>query len=210
MEKNKSNLFTGQKKENNDTPQINLFKLFLEVGPVIVFFICNVYTEIFWATGIFMLTTAIALLISQIFLNRIPILPLVSGGSILLFGSLTLIFQEELFIKIKPTIINLIFASILFGGLIVRRSLIKYVLGEVYQLNDEGWRQLTLRWACFFIFLAIMNEFIWRTFSTEFWISFKLWGVMPITMAFTILQINLLKKHDTSLEIQKSSYNDSV
>jgi len=145
-----------------------------------------------------MVATIVALITSRVLFGRIPIMPLISGACILFFGGLTLFLQEEFFIKIKPTIVNLMFASILFGGLFMGHSLIKYLLGEVYKLRDEGWRLLTFRWACFFVFLAILNEFIWRSFSTDFWISFKLWGVMPITMAFAISQIGLLKRYELS------------
>ncbi len=193
--------------QDDETPEVDttqLLKMAVEVGPVVVFFIANAYAEIFWATGIFMVATVVALITSRVLFGRVPIMPLVSGVLILFFGALTLVFQEELFIKIKPTIVNLMFASILFGGLMMGHSLIKYLLGEVYRLQDEGWRFLSLRWACFFVFLAVLNEFIWRTFSTDFWISFKLWGVMPITMAFAISQLGLLKKYEIPAQKKQS------
>ncbi|MEO1607895.1 MAG: septation protein A [Pseudomonadota bacterium] len=204
MEKSHTESETQPAQTEPEIDKTQLLKLAVETGPVIVFFIANVYADIFWATGIFMVATTIALVASRILFGRVPVMPLVSGVFILLFGALTLVFQEELFIKIKPTIVNLMFAAILFGGLFMGHSLIKYLLGEIYRLRDEGWRLLTFRWACFFVFLAILNEFVWRTFSTDFWISFKLWGVMPITMAFALSQIGILKQYEIADEDQRS------
>ena len=193
-ERSKDEPQADQQEPEIDTTQ--LLKLLLEAGPVVVFFVANAYAQIFWATGAFMIATIVALIVSRTFFGRIPIMPLISGACILFFGGLTLILQEEFFIKIKPTIVNLMFATILFGGLFMGHSLIKYLLGEVYKLEDRGWQLLTFRWACFFVFLAILNEVIWRSFSTDFWISFKLWGVMPITMIFAISQIGLMQRYE--------------
>jgi len=191
--------------ESLETETPSFAKLAVEAGPLLVFFIANSYAKelfgaegnekIFWATGAFMIATAIALVVSRSLFGRIPIMPLVSGVFVFLFGGLTLWLQDDLFIKVKPTIVNLLFASILFGGLWFGRLLLKYVLGEAFKLSDEGWRILTIRWAVFFIFLACLNEFIWRNFSTDFWAGFKLFGVMPITMIFAIAQVGLLMKH---------------
>ena len=173
-----------------------LYKLLLEAGPLVVFFVTNAYAKIFWATGAFMIATTIALVVSRVVFKRIPLMPLVGGVFVLGFGAVTLALQDEFFIKIKPTVVNLMFASILFVGLMFGQSLLKYLFGEVFQLQERGWRLLTFRWACFFIFLAILNEFIWRSFSTDFWAGFKLFGVMPITMVFAISQVGLLKKYE--------------
>jgi len=183
----------------------SLLKLVLEAGPLVVFFVSNSYAEqlfgasgtqkIFWATGAFMIATTVSLLASRALLGRIPIMPLVSGVFVLLFGGLTLWLQDEHFIKIKPTIVNLLFASILFGGLWHGQLLLKYLFGDAFRLTSEGWRLLTIRWGLFFVFLAVLNEVIWRSFSTDFWAGFKLFGVMPITMIFAIAQIGLLMKH---------------
>ena len=185
----------NHKKQNKELSAVHPLKIALEAGPVIAFLFTYFYIDIFWATATFMVTTVIALTISRTFFGYVPVLPLISGILVVIFGGLTLVYQEEIFIKIKPTICNLLFASILFGGLIMRSFLIKYILGEVYKLQDEGWQKLSLRWAYFFVFLAILNEIIWRNFSTEFWSSFKLWGVMPITAIFAISQMSLLKKY---------------
>ena len=173
-------------------------KLVLEAGPLVVFFVANSQFGIFPATGAFMVVTILALTVSRIKFGRIPIMPLVSGFFVLTFGALTLYFQEEYFIKIKPTIVNLLFSIILFGGLLAGHSLLRYLFGEVFKLQDRGWRLLTFRWACFFVFLAVVNEVVWRNFSTEFWAGFKLMGIMPITMIFAISQIGLLQKYDAS------------
>ena len=175
-----------------------LAKMVLEAGPLVVFFIVNSYGDIFRATAAFMVATIIALSVSRLKFGRIPIMPLVSGVFVIVFGGLTLFFQEELFIKIKPTIVNLLFAAILFGGLLFGHSLLRYLFGEVFQLQDRGWKLLTMRWACFFVFLALLNEFIWRTFSTDFWAGFKLFGVMPITIVFALSQIGLLQRYELS------------
>lgn len=173
-----------------------LYKLLLEAGPLVVFFVTNAYAKIFWATGAFMVATTIALIASRILFKRIPVMPLVGGVFVLGFGAVTLALQDDFFIKIKPTVVNLVFASILFAGLLMGQSLLKYLFGEVFRLQERGWRLLTFRWACFFVFLAILNECIWRSFSTDFWAAFKLFGVMPITMVFAISQVGLLKKYE--------------
>lgn len=174
-----------------------LAKMLLELGPLAVFFIINAYRGIFWGTGCFMVATIVALVASWHFLGRIPVMPLVSGAFVLVFGGLTLFLQDELFIKLKPTIVNVMFASILLGGLAFGQQFLKLVFGEVFQLTEEGWRVLTIRWAVFFLFLAILNEIIWRSFSTDFWISFKVWGVMPLTMIFAVAQMGLIKRYET-------------
>ncbi len=178
--------------------QGQLAKLVLEAGPLVVFFVANSYFGIFPATGAFMVATILALTVSRLKYGRIPVMPLVSGFFVLTFGALTLYFQEEYFIKIKPTIVNLLFSTILFGGLLAGHSLLRYLFGEVFKLQDRGWRLLTFRWACFFVFLAVVNEVVWRNFSTEFWAGFKLMGVMPITMIFALSQIALLQKYDAN------------
>ena len=171
-------------------------KMLLEVGPIAVFFLVNWYAKIFWATGAFMIATVIALVVSRSIFGRIPLMPLVSGILVLVFGGLTLWLHEDFFIKIKPTVVNLLFAAVLFGGLLFGQSLLRYLFGEVFRLQERGWRLLTIRWACFFVFLALVNEVVWRSFSTEFWTAFKLFGIMPITMIFAILQVGLLKRYE--------------
>ena len=125
-------------------------------------------------------------------------MPLITGVFVLVFGGLTLWLQDDHFIKIKPTIVNGLFAAILFGGLLSGRLFLKIVFGDVMHLSEEGWRVLTLRWALFFVFLAFLNELVWRSFSTDTWVTFKVFGIMPITFVFALAQIGLLKKHEIS------------
>lgn len=183
------------KQEPEFTPQ-QLVKMLLELGPLVVFFIVNSQLGIFWGTGCFMVATIVALAASWRIVGRIPIMPLVSGACILVFGGLTLLLQDEQFIKLKPTIVNVLFSSLLFGGLAFGQTFIKVAFGEVFHLTDEGWRILTVRWALFFLALALINEIVWRSFSTDFWISFKVWGVMPLTMAFAIAQVSVVRRHE--------------
>ncbi|MDP1909245.1 MAG: septation protein A [Hyphomicrobium sp.] len=184
------------KTDTSAATRLQILKLAVEVGPLVVFFIVNARAGIFWGTGIFMVTTIAALIASRFMFGRIPVMPLISGACVVVFGGLTLYLQDDHFIKIKPTIVNALFAGALFAGLFMGQSLLKVVFGEVFRLNEDGWRKLTLRWACFFTFLAILNEVVWRTVSTDTWVSFKVFAIMPITMAFALAQIGLLKAHE--------------
>jgi intracellular septation protein len=177
-----------------------LLKLAVEVGPLAVFFLANAGAGIFWGTGLFMVATIASLIVSRILFGRIPVMPLISGACVLVFGGLTLWLQDEHFIKIKPTIVNALFAGALFIGLLAGHSLLRVVFGEVFRLTDEGWRKLTLRWACFFTFLALLNEFVWRTLSTDAWVQFKVFAVIPLTMAFAIAQTGLLRQYEPPAE----------
>jgi intracellular septation protein len=170
-------------------------KLLVEIGPLVVFFVANSQYDIFAATGAFMVATAISLLASRLIFKRVPAMPLVTGIFVFLMGGLTLYLHDELFIKLKPTITNVLFASILLGGLAYGHSLLKYLFSDVFQLQDEGWRKLTLRWALFFLFLAVLNEIVWRMFSTDFWVAFKVFGIMPLTLIFSIFQLGLMQRY---------------
>lgn len=184
-----------------DTPQFNrkqLIKLLVEFGPLAVFFLANSRLGIFWGTGVFMVATVVSLVASRALLGRVPTMPLVTAVFVLIFGGLTIWLQDDQFIKLKPTIVNGLFASILFGGLYSGRTFLKVVFGEVMQLTEAGWQKLTVRWGCFFVFLALLNEIVWRNFSTDFWVSFKVFGIMPITMAFAVAQVGLLKRYEKS------------
>ncbi len=193
----------SEKQSSSKEPELSgqqLLKMLLELGPIAVFFIVNSRSGIFYGTGAFMVATVVALVASQRLWGRIPVMPLVSGAFVLVFGSLTLILQDELFIKMKPTIVNALFCAILLGGLMWGQALLKFIFGEVFNLTDEGWRKLTFRWALFFALLALLNEVVWRSFSTDFWIGFKVWGVMPMTMVFAISQLGLIKRYDAGGE----------
>lgn len=196
---------------NWDELKPQLTKLALELGPLVVFFIVNfrgewfldtfpalrdLFTQpIIFATAVFMVAMAISLVLSKIIMKRIPVMPLVTGVVVLVFGGMTLYFQDALFIKLKPTITNALFGSVLLGGLFFGQSLLRYVFGEVYHLKPRGWYLLTLRWGIFFFVLAALNEIVWRNFSDDFWVSFKVWGIMPITMLFAMSQLPLLTKY---------------
>jgi len=186
-----------------DRKEVNpILKLLLELGPLGVFFFANAKFGIFAATGAFMVAIIVALAASWLLTRRLAIMPLVTGIVVLVFGGLTLALQDEIFIKMKPTIVNTLFGGVLIGGLFFGRSLLGYVFDSVFQLTDEGWRKLTLRWGLFFFALAILNEFIWRNFSTDFWVSFKVFGMMPLTIIFTLTQMPLIQRY--SLDDEKS------
>jgi intracellular septation protein len=182
-----------------------LLKLALELGPLALFFLGNAYGDrigfpegqrIFAATGIFVVATVIALGISYLLTRKLPIMPVVSGIVVVVFGGLTLFLQDETFIKLKPTIVNTMFGLVLLGGLYFRKPLLQIVLDSVFELTEEGWRKLTFRWALFFFALAILNEIVWRTQTTDFWVSFKVFGIMPLTIAFALAQTPLLLRHE--------------
>ena len=175
-----------------------LLKLALELGPLVIFFVTNSSAGIFTATKAFMVATLIALVASRIVFGRIAIMPLVTAVFVIVFGGLTIWLEDDHFIKLKPTIVNGLFAVILLGGVAFGQSMLRYVFGEVFHLTDEGWRHLTIRWGGFFIVLAVLNEVVWRNFSTDTWVAFKTFGIMPLTMIFAISQLGIIKKHDLS------------
>ena len=187
-----------------------LLKFALELGPLVVFFLANSYGnqlaeafpvlkalggKIFVGTAFLMVAMVISQALSLWLTRHIAIMPLVTLFFVLIFGGLTLWLQDETFIKMKPTIVNLIFATILLGGLFFGKSLLAYVFDAAFNLDEEGWRKLTFRWGLFFIALAIMNEIVWRNFSNDFWVNFKVWATMPMTILFMMLQLPLLKRH---------------
>lgn len=172
-----------------------LIKLALELGPLVVFFIANARAGIFAATAWFMGAMLLSLLLSWLIMKRIALMPLITGIVVLIFGGLTLWLQDDTFIKMKPTIVNVLFGGVLLGGLLFGQSLLKYVFGEVYALKPRGWYVLTLRWGLFFFVLAVLNELIWRNFSTDLWVMFKVWGIMPLTVVFSLSQLPVLSKY---------------
>ena len=122
-------------------------------------------------------------------------MPTVGAGIILIFGGLTIYFDNDVFFKMKPTIINILFAVILYGGILINKPLLKYLLGAALKLEEAGWKILTQRWIGFFIALAVLNEIVWRTQSTDVWVNFKVFGILPITFIFTMTQFPLIKKY---------------
>jgi intracellular septation protein len=176
-------------------PQLNpALKLVLDLGPLLIFFAVNSRFGIFAATGAFMAAIVIALAIAYALTRHLPIMPLVTAIVVLVFGGLTLLLHDELFIKVKPTIIYVLFGGVLLVGLAFRKSLLGIVFDSVFHLTPEGWRKLTLRWALFFLALALLNEVVWRTQTTDVWVSFKVFGVVPLTFLFAALQYPLLHR----------------
>ena len=173
-----------------------LYATALELGPLILFFVANSRWGIYWGTGVFIVATAIALPCYRMLEKRWPIMPLVGGFFVLVFGGLTIWLQDDTFIKLKPTIVNCLFGVILGGGLLLfKKPLLKPLFGAAFKLTNEGWYQLTLRWTVFFFVLAAVNEVMWRNFPTDTWIASKMFLSFPLTLAFAFFQIPLLKRY---------------
>jgi intracellular septation protein len=172
-----------------------LYAMALELGPLVLFFIANSRWGIYWGTGIFIVATAIALPCYRLLEKRWPIMPLVGGFFVLVFGGLTIWLQDDTFIKLKPTIVNCLFGVILGTGLLFKKPLLKPLFGAAFKLTGEGWRLLTMRWTLFFFVLAVVNEVMWRNFPTDTWIASKMFLSFPLTLVFAFLQIPLLKRH---------------
>ena len=176
--------------------QLNpILKLVLDLGPLVLFFLANSRYGIFAATATFMVAVVAALIVSYALTRHLPIMPVVTAIIVLVFGGLTLVLHNDTFIKIKPTIIYVLFGGVLLGGLLFKKSLLGVVFDSLFHLTQEGWRRLTLRWAIFFFALAVLNEIVWRNTSTNVWVDFKVFGVLPLTFLFGVLQVPLLKKY---------------
>jgi intracellular septation protein len=188
-----------------------LFKLATELGPLIVFFVVNAKFQLFAATAAFMVAIVAAMIASYVVTRHVPIMAIVTGVVVLVFGTLTLVLHDETFIKVKPTIIYGLFAAILGGGLVFGRSFIAIMFNQVFNLTPQGWRILTFRWALFFLGMAILNEAIWRTQSTDTWVNFKVFGAVPLTMIFAIAQMPLTRRYHiepVSLETSEAEAGD--
>ena len=172
-----------------------LFKLATELGPLIVFFVANAKFNLFVATGAFMVAVMVAMAASYMVTRHVPIMAIVTAVIVIVFGTLTLVLHDETFIKVKPTIIYGLFAAILGGGLLFGRSFIAILFNQMFNLTPKGWRILTMRWALFFLAMAVLNEIIWRTQSTDFWVAFKAFGAVPLTMVFAISQMPVIKRY---------------
>jgi len=191
-------------------------RLALDFGPLLLFFVANMrpalfapllapflpaellagpQAGIFAATAAFIPAVLAALAVGYIKTRHLPVMPLVTAIVVVVFGGLTLFLQDEQFIKLKPTIVYVLFGVVLLGGLAFGKPLLGMVFDSVFNLTDEGWRKLTLRWGVFFFALAVVNEIIWRTQSTDFWVAFKVFGVLPLTFIFAALQYPLLTKY---------------
>ena len=188
----------------------------LDLGPLLLFFFANSKPALFepWlapiipdavatgeragifvATAVFMIAIVVALVVSYALTGRLPMMAIVSAVIVVVFGGATLFFQNETFIKLKPTIIYLLFTAVLFGGLVFRKPLLAMVFDQVFHLTEEGWRKLTVRWALFFLALAVLNEIVWRTQTTDTWVTFKVFGVAPLTFVFAAFQYPLLTRY---------------
>lgn len=200
-----------------DTPKMHPgLKLALDLGPLLLFFVANTrpalfapilspflppdllagpHAGIFAATAVFIPAILLALAVSYAMTRHLPLMPVVTAIIVVVFGGATLILQDETFIKLKPTIIYVLFGGVLMGGLAFGKSLLGMVFDSVFQLTAEGWRRLTWRWALFFLALAVLNEMVWRTQSSDFWVNFKVFGVVPLTFIFAALQYPLLQKY---------------
>jgi intracellular septation protein len=179
----------------------------VDYGPVGVFFIAYLKWDLLVATAALMVATVIALAISYAFMRKIPMMPLITAIVVGIFGGLTLWLQDETFIKMKPTIVEALFSAILFGGLLFKRPLLKPLLGHAWPMEDRGWHLLSLRFAYFFAAMAILNEIVWRTQSTDFWVSFKVFGLMILTLLFAVTQAPLMRRF--ALPVDQKPGNDN-
>ena len=167
-----------------------------DYGPLVLVFCAYWLSGLMAATAVIVVASLVALALTWFYERRIPVMPLVTAGVVSVFGGLTLWLQDETVIKMKPTIIQGIFAAVLLGGLVVGRPLLKPLLGKMMPpMSDAGWRGLTFRYGLFFIVMAVLNEVVWRTQSTDFWVNFKVFGIMALTVLFTVAQAPLMKRH---------------
>ncbi len=186
----------------SDTPDAEMrkelspgLKLLIEAGPLLAFFLVNAKWGIFAGTAVYMVTASAAMLASWLLIRRVAVMPVVALVFVLAFGALTIWLHDDTFIKIKVTLINALFGAILLIGLALGRLWLKLIMGEALEMDDEGWRKLTLRWGLFFFFLAALNEVVWRSVSTDAWVNFKVFGLLPITFVFAFAQAPLMQKH---------------
>jgi intracellular septation protein len=175
-------------------------KLLIDLGPLVVFFLAYYRAGIFWATGVLMVATVAALVASRVVLGRFSVAPAATAVLVVVFGGLTFWLDDPSFIKMKPTIINLIFAGILGFGIYTGRPLLKMFMGEALRLTDEGWHRMTVRWAMFFLVMAVLNEIVWRNFSEAAWVNFKVFGFLPLTFLFAMAQVGLIKRHEAKAD----------
>ena len=173
-----------------------MLKLVLELGPLACFFAASYRFNLHVATGVLMVGVVVALAASYWLTRRLPVMPVVTAAAVLLFGALTFYFDNPVFIKMKPTVVNCIFGAALLGGLAFNKPLLPVVLDSALSLDEAGWRKLTFRWGIFFFVLAGLNEVVWRTQSDVFWAGFKVFGTMPLTVLFALSQVPLIMRHE--------------
>jgi intracellular septation protein len=181
-------------------PPNPIVKFAIEIGPLVAFLVAWAVAGILWATGALMVASAVSLVASRIFLGRVPPVVMATAVLVFVFGGLTLWFQDPSFIKLKPTIINLLFAGVLIVGLIRNQPFLKMLFGEAFNLTEEGWRKLTMRWIVFFVVLAGLNEVIRLNFSDAVWVNFKAYGILTLTLVFAMAQIGFIRRHEAKAE----------
>ena len=176
----------------------SFLKFITDFGPLLIFFVVYYKSGKNLSTAIppLIISTIIAVALVYFIEKKIPYVPLIGGVVITLFGGLTLYFNNPIFIYMKPTIVNLIFACVLIiSNIVYKKNFLKIFLQSAFQLDDIGWNKLNFRWAYFFIFLAFLNEIVWRTQPEAIWVNFKVWGILPITFIFTAIQVPLINRH---------------
>ena len=189
------NPYAGSKLSNRK-PIDPTLKLAIELGPLACFFIASYRYNLHIATAVLMVGAVVALGVSYTLTRRWPVMPVVTAIAVLVFGALTFYFDNPIFIKMKPTVVNCIFGGALLGGLLFGKPLLPTVLDTALNLDEEGWRKLTFRWGVFFFVLAALNEIVWRTQSDVFWAGFKVFGTIPITLVFALAQVRLIMRHE--------------
>ena len=191
---------TTEKATQAEAPRKELsgpMRLLLEAGPLLVFFLVNAKWGIFAATAAYMVAAPLAMAVSWLMVRRVALMPVIALVFVLAFGGLTIWLHDETFIKVKVTLVNALFGAILLGGLMFDRPFLKYLLGEGFRMTDAGWRILTRRWGLFFLFLAGLNEAVWRSVSTDAWVNFKVFGLLGLTLLFAMSQTPLMMRHMT-------------
>lgn len=179
----------------NKPPMSQTRKMLLDFGPLLAFFIANWKGGIFWATGVFMAATVIALIITWATTGKVAKFPLYSAIFVGIFGGLTIYLHNDIFIKVKVTLVNVLFGGLLLVGLRYGKLFLKDLMGEALVMPEEAWRRLTVRWGIFFFALAVLNEVIWRNFSNDVWVNFKVFGLMGLTLVFALANAPFMAKH---------------
>lgn len=180
--------------ETRQSPSQKSSHGWLDYGPLALFFITNYFKGIMWGTAVLVIATIIALAISWVKYRRVPVMAVVGGAAVALFGGLTLYFNDEFFIKIKPTVISLLFAAVLLGGQLMQMNILKRLLGGQLQLQDVGWQRLSWVWISMFTVSALANEIAWRNMTTDGWVTFKAFGLTGISLLFAIASVPIMTK----------------